>query len=430
MSRRFKILISAYACEPYKGSEPEVGWQWVCQIARTHDVWVLTRANNIPPIEASGLSQKYPNLAWIGVEPPRWLGFWKKGQRGTHLYYALWQMTALIVGWRLHRKIKFDLTHHLTFSPFYWAPLIGLLPVPFVWGPVGAGEVVPRPYWLLFSFGQKIRETIRLCIRKASIWNPFVYGAMRKARFILAATEETRRAFPQRLRNKVIVEAQIGIDPVSTTMRQKPSDDVFRIVTAGRHVYWKGHILILRAFARFHTLYEGRSELVLLSDGPQRPGLEEEARRLGVADVVRFVGWLPKRQDVFREYEKADLFAYASLFECGGYVVMEAMSCGVPVVTLGLGGPGEMVTDDCGVVITPSSIKQTIDDFALAFHTLAQDRSLLRDKNIRTVQRIEQQFRWSVKGDRLLRWLDGWTKTGSLCDGIPSAAQEATDKSV
>ena len=41
-----KVLMSAYACEPGKGSEPAVGWNWALQAARRHEVWVLTRGNN------------------------------------------------------------------------------------------------------------------------------------------------------------------------------------------------------------------------------------------------------------------------------------------------------------------------------------------------------------------------------------------------
>ena len=48
---RLRVLISAYACEPGKGSEPEVGWQWALQMARFHDVTVLTRTNNREAIE-------------------------------------------------------------------------------------------------------------------------------------------------------------------------------------------------------------------------------------------------------------------------------------------------------------------------------------------------------------------------------------------
>ena len=52
-----KVLLSAYACEPNKGSEPGVGWNWAIEIARLgHKVWVLTRANNQPSIDSKYLS--------------------------------------------------------------------------------------------------------------------------------------------------------------------------------------------------------------------------------------------------------------------------------------------------------------------------------------------------------------------------------------
>ena len=46
-----RVLISAYACEPNKGSEPEVGLRVVLAAARDHDVWVMTRANNVAPLK-------------------------------------------------------------------------------------------------------------------------------------------------------------------------------------------------------------------------------------------------------------------------------------------------------------------------------------------------------------------------------------------
>ena len=50
--KRLKVLISAYACESGKGSESGVGWNMVSEMAKYHDIWVMTRANNRPVIEA------------------------------------------------------------------------------------------------------------------------------------------------------------------------------------------------------------------------------------------------------------------------------------------------------------------------------------------------------------------------------------------
>ena len=114
------------------------------QISKDHDVWVITRANNRSAIEA-GLSRA-PNdrLHFVYYDLPPWARWWKKGKRGVQLYYYLWQIGIYFVARRLHRNGQFDLTHHLTFGK-YWSPsFLSLLPIPFIWGPVGGGESAPR----------------------------------------------------------------------------------------------------------------------------------------------------------------------------------------------------------------------------------------------------------------------------------------------
>ena len=78
MDKRLKVLISAYACEPGKGSEPEVGWQWALQMARFHDVTVLTRANNRASIEAeiSRMDGAKPKFIYFDLD-----SFWLRAIR-------------------------------------------------------------------------------------------------------------------------------------------------------------------------------------------------------------------------------------------------------------------------------------------------------------------------------------------------------------
>src|SRR6266436_5550763 len=133
MSRRLKVLISAYACEPAKGSEPEVGWQWALQMARFHDVTVLTRTNNQSAIEA-GLEKLQ------GQQPvPKFV------YHDLKSYYVRWQASARKVVAKLHGANRFDLLHHVTFAAYRYPTAIWGHGVPCIWGPIGGAESIPAP---------------------------------------------------------------------------------------------------------------------------------------------------------------------------------------------------------------------------------------------------------------------------------------------
>jgi len=93
-SKRMKVLISAYACEPDKGSEPGVGWNWGKQIAKFAEVWVITRSNNRESIERELHKNPVSNIHFVYYDVPKLLGFWKKKTRGLYPYYILWQIGA------------------------------------------------------------------------------------------------------------------------------------------------------------------------------------------------------------------------------------------------------------------------------------------------------------------------------------------------
>src|SRR3954471_9943399 len=111
-----RILVSAYACEPGKGSEPGVGWMWCRLLARFGEVTVITRANNRPSIEAASSIPEFSHLHFEYVDLPPWARRWKRGAKGARLYYVLWQFAALKRARRLVSDTKFDLAWHVTFA--------------------------------------------------------------------------------------------------------------------------------------------------------------------------------------------------------------------------------------------------------------------------------------------------------------------------
>lgn len=143
---KIKVLVSAYACEPNKGSEPGVGWNWAKQIAKFAEVWVITRANNKEVIEEELRKNPEPNMHFVYIDLPRWMRFWKKKQRGVRTYYYLWQFALLKKAKKLHKLLHFDLAHHVTFVNDWLPSSLALLNVPFVWGPIGSHALFPNSF--------------------------------------------------------------------------------------------------------------------------------------------------------------------------------------------------------------------------------------------------------------------------------------------
>ena len=74
------ICISAYACDPTRGSEPGVGWNIVREVARRHRVWAITRQKNQAVISAELQRAPLPNLQMIYFDLPKPLRVWKIGR--------------------------------------------------------------------------------------------------------------------------------------------------------------------------------------------------------------------------------------------------------------------------------------------------------------------------------------------------------------
>lgn len=112
-----KILLSAYACEPDKGSEPGLGWSWALELASLgNEVWVVTRANNRKALESVKLEEHVSRkLRFVYVDLPYNLRRLKRLRGGIYPYYLLWQWKALEAAREIHETEKFEVVQHVTF---------------------------------------------------------------------------------------------------------------------------------------------------------------------------------------------------------------------------------------------------------------------------------------------------------------------------
>jgi glycosyltransferase involved in cell wall biosynthesis len=394
-----KVLLSAYECEPAQGSESGIGWGWAQQTARFHEVWVLTQRDRRPAIERALSVHPLPNAHFVYLDLPRWRKIMRMGRLGGNIFYYAWQIAAYFVGRRLHRRESFDLVHHVTYV-CYWRPsFLALLPVPLIWGPVGGGESAPRAFWPSFSLRGKVFELARDLARKLGERDPFVRHAARKATLGLATTEETAERMRMLGCRRVSVLTQVGL-PQEEILRLSTiplcHSGPCRLISIGRLVHWKGFHLSVRAFADFHRQFPA-SEYWIIGDGPERKGLERLAQKLGVAERVRFLGWLP-RPEALQKLAECDALIHPSLHESGGYVCSEAMAAGRPVICLDLGGPALQVTDETGIKVPAISPEHVVRGLADAFYKLASDPGLRARLSLGARKRVEEHFNWERKG--------------------------------
>lgn len=382
-----KLLMSAYACEPCKGSEPGVGWRWAVETARLgHEVWIITRENNRAGIEAglAGLGAGIAvRLHFVYYDLPPRLRAWKRGGRGVHLYYYLWQWGAYRCARRLHAAQRFDAVHHITFGVTRQPSLMGRLGIPFVAGPLGGGERAPLALRRHFPWSGHVRDAVRDLANALVHFDPFVRQMLAQATLILVKTPESMAWLPATCRDKAHVLLEIGIDAHPPAPMVPPSAVVagprrrLRLVYVGRFLYVKGMELGLRAMASLRARGVDVT-LTMIGQGPQEARWRSVAAELGVADRVSWTPWM-RHDQLLAAYASFDVFLFPSLHESSGNVVLEAMAAGLPVVCLDLGGPPQMVDASCGRVVGVAwrDEPQVIAGLAAALAELAGDAALL-----------------------------------------------------
>lgn len=140
--------------------------------------------------------------------------------------------------------------------------------------------------------------------------------------------------------------------------------ETFRIITIGRMTSVKNQALLIETFAAYHKRYPN-SELIVLGDGPLREELVALTERLGCNECVRLPGVV---SDVRDRLVSSDVFVLTSLYEGLPMTILEAMACGLPVISTDVGGIRDIVGDNGILIDTPDR-----EAFLTAFEKLGEN---------------------------------------------------------
>jgi glycosyltransferase involved in cell wall biosynthesis len=160
--------------------------------------------------------------------------------------------------------------------------------------------------------------------------------------------------------------------PADAAAGEPPGEPL--VLFIGANFQRKGLPALLRALARVRrTLPAAR--LLVVGDHPTRPAMEALAADLGLAEAVRFTGFVP-HETVPDLYRRARVLALPSEVEGFGLTLLEAMQRGVPVVGSRVGGSAELVRDGAGGwLVAPGDV----DALAARLEALLGDDRLWRE---------------------------------------------------
>lgn len=167
------------------------------------------------------------------------------------------------------------------------------------------------------------------------------------------------------------------------------------LISVGGLVPRKGFHRVIEVLPQIREHYPDLIFLVVggaSAEGNNRPELEQQVKVLGLEDSVRFLG--PRRPDELSAIlSAADVFVLATSNEGWANVFLEAMACGLPVVTTDVGGNKEVVSDDSLGIVVPFGDREALRE-AIA-------TSLQRSWDKEQIRRYAEQNTWDERVERL-----------------------------
>ncbi len=402
-----KVLINAYACSPGMGSEPGMAWNWVKNLAKFCELYIITEGEfwekieaAVPTLEQGGNMHFYYNPVSDEIRKM----CWNQGDWRFYKYYRQWQWKTYLMAKGICEKERIDVLHQLNMigfrEPGYLWKLSKENGVPFVWGPIGGLKQFPTAY--LKEAGLKMQLFMRLK-NFLNIWQlkheKRVDEALKTAKLLISSIPDSYRALKKYKGLESIVIPETGCFLSEDISTSRFDTEEFHIMWVGKFDFRKQLPLALQAVALAKN-----PKLKLDVYGSGSVGQVEMAKRmgeeLGISQQVIWYG--NQKNDVVMEaMRKAQLFFFTSVNEDTSTVVLEAVSNRLPVVCFDACGMSAVIDASVGRKIALSQPSQSAHDFARILNELEGNRALLKHLSENCKQR-QMELSWEVKARKVM----------------------------
>jgi len=399
--KKKRILLSAYACSPYRGSDQGVGWNRAFECAKYFDTYVICREEKYKDDIQKYLStiDEVHNLHFFFVPMGKFLYTVRKIPGLFYFTYNLWQRKAFRFAKKLCIKYDIEIVNHVTTTSYREPGYLWKLNIPFVWGSIGGTQNYPWKFLPFAGITGAIKEGFRNIINFLQFrFSPRVRKVTRKAALILVANSSVKRHFYKAHRINTIVKLERGV----STINGKPHQ--FSKETQPLKILWSGVLNNHKALHLLLLSLENSSNnfnfrLRILGSGPLENKLKKLAIKLNVNCQCEWMGWIPF-EEVRVHYNWTDIFVFTSLRDTSGGVVLEALSYGVPVVCFDHQGVGDIVNQECGIKIPLSNPKNVIENLKKVLSDFASQRDRLQELS-KGAKKRAREFDWQLHGKEI-----------------------------
>ena len=399
MPQKFKILVSAYACSPYKGSEPGMGWNFIIGLSKFHQLHVIVEKRKwlIPIKNYLDLHpNKKQNLTFHFIEKKRNKFLRKLWPPSYYWFYKKWQKDAYNLAVRLDKIENFDIIHQLNMAGYREPGFLWKIDKPFVWGPIGGLE--NSPWRFLPALGMKgfifftSRNLINL-FQRNFLKRPKI-AATRDNSSLIAATPENKKLIKKLWKKKSEVICEVGqeknIDKIYFNKRHTDKDPI-KIVWSGLHIPRKNLPLLFDAVKRITVPFE----LHILGDGEMTSSWKKIALKKGFSNCCKWYGWVDRKK-ALEIMSSGHIFCITSVYDLTSTVTLEALSSALPIISLDHCGFSHVIDDSCGIKVPITNPKKAAQSFASAIEKLFHNDDFRISLAKGAIQR-SKDFSWKNK---------------------------------
>lgn len=421
------VLIDAYAIAPNWGSEQGMGWNWISNLAKFCNLYIITEgewqreieqslyaamSNNMDKsVNPTGLTRQqaeHMHFFYLPVSAEIREMCWNQGTWKFYMYYEQWERRALEKAKEIistYSKVpggQIDIVHKLNMicyrEPSY---LWKIKDIPFVWGPVGAYGMYPKAFLkdapMSFRFKMYIKDTINYFSFR---YNSRVRKAMKRADAVIGAYKETHAAIREIYHPEAILINETGAVVNENAQPHASDSEEFKLIWVGKYDHRKQLGVAIQTMNLLK--HKKNIHLYVLGGGYDADvtRYKDMVAKLELENNVHLVGKVPnvKAKEMMAS---ADLFFFTSIDDATSTVVPEAISAGLPIVCHDTRGFGVIVDDKIGLKVGVKNPEYSVREFAKIIDDLEAHRDVVRKLSTGCIER-QNQISWEANAKKMV----------------------------